>query len=419
MAANLILQQELAQVGNKRNYEKFLALINSKAQVEQPLRTILQNAEALDFFKIPTGNVLTVAISAPLVGELVNRQPFEAVAVWELPANNYTEASLKESLQTYYDQQMNLAKDLPMFSLTNFDADHWEASIKNATISVMRVKGKANWSGHALKNGVSTAITSKPSSSSFLEASLKHDVPNYSYALVVSSVVEPELMNEYVGMMEKSCQTVGEMARHPTTLALQNYIQRNTNRIMLSVAEHMKWDIPVQVDSASCYSSKHQADYAAPLMARPDHLQLNNGIVLEKDVVHLFNGAIQIAQPNLKYAVVNLGYNVGMGMFTLAADYDHASVAAMPTSVRRQALDAYQGSKIASAAPIVNIKSFIGQNLDSIRFREGFYEPVNDQFLATCQKQAGQSSVNLDLSASGAPMILAPVVTVVGPSAAN
>jgi len=162
MAASLIntgLMKQLSTVGNRRNYEQFVSTIVARANTDSPLRQLLPNAEALDVFKVPTGNVLEISVDSNLVSELVTRQPFESVAMVELsPADvaNFMgrEAVVQEQFKTFFDRQVAMeAGFMPKYSLKELDTQHWEATFETANISLMRVKGHSNWSGNLLTSG--------------------------------------------------------------------------------------------------------------------------------------------------------------------------------------------------------------------------------------------------------------------------
>jgi len=238
---------------------------------------------------------------------------------------------------------------------------------------------------------------------------MREEAPRYSYVLSVSSAVPAYLMEAYATELNKTCQTAGEIVKHPMTAALQKFIERNTNRLMLQVAEHMGWDIPVQVDARSTYNQS--AEFSASLMARPDHNQINNGIVAAGNVVQFYNGAVRL-EP-LQNVVVNLGYDVGTAMFKVSHDITKPCELAVPVSVRQLFLDT---GSIAVANPVANVASIVGKDVgNSFRFRSGYFQQVDDQFLSTCQTLCGQSET-LDHQHAAAPFIFMPVVTMVGPA---
>lgn len=216
-------------------------------------------------------------------------------------------------------------------------------------------------------------------------------------------------MVAYATEINKTCQTAGAIAKHPMTAALQTFIERNTNRLMLQVADHMGWDIPVQVDARSAYNQSEE--FSATLMARPDHSQLNNSIVSAGDVVYFYNGAVRLEK--LQNVVVNLGYDVGTAMFKVSHDLARPCELAAPVSVRQLVLD--MGST-TTAAPVANVGSIVGKDVGkALRFRSGFFQQVDDKFLSTCQTLCGQSET-LDHQHAAAPFIFMPVVTMVGPA---
>jgi hypothetical protein len=260
----------------------------------------------------------------------------------------------------------------------------------------MKVKGQTNWRANSKR--------AEAASASFLESSLRTEMPNYSHVLMVSTSVNPTLMTEYTAEMEKSCQTIGEMARHPLTRRLQEYVGREANLLLLRVAEHLGWSIPTQVDSRSYYNNLSPA-FAPPLMAKPDHTQLNNGISISASgAVQLFNGAVNLSQH--KSVSVNLGYDVGIAMFQVSSP---CSVA-LPVSVRRARIDAKPNDN-----PIGNLKTIIGHDLQSAtRLRAGYFQKVDDAFLSECQRLCGQADLT-KANAGAAPLIFVPIVSVAGP----
>ena len=162
MAASLIkagLMQQLVNVGNRRNYEQFVSTIVARSDTASPLRQILPNAEALDVFKVPVGNVLELAASSNLVSELITRQPFESAALVELSPSDVAnfvgrETAIQEQFKSFFDRQVAIeAGFMPKYSLKELDEQHWEATFETANISLMRAKGHSNWSGNLLTSG--------------------------------------------------------------------------------------------------------------------------------------------------------------------------------------------------------------------------------------------------------------------------
>lgn len=397
----------------RRNYDRFITLLVEKSLVDEPIKALLPNAEAIDPFKIPVGNVIEVAANSPLVSELLHRAPVTAIAVMdlsELHINAANVTSVMDKLKSIVPEVM--ASKEP-FTLGLGDQEHWEANLVNGRFSIIRTKtqNKPKMTGatnHQLhKQGLQKGARSSglapdggdSTRTSFLSSALAEPEPSYSYSMVAMSEASGQLMSEYGSLIEASCQTAGQIASHPSTQILQSHLTRNNNRILQQIGELMGWNFPCQVDASSVFHNK--AEFSAPLMAVPTHTQINNSVTMVGETVRFFNGAIDMLQSGgLESAFVDLGLDVGMAQFSVPIR--HVALA-LPISVRREPI----GRTFASTAkPIGNL---IGADQGALMFKQGYYQKPTEEFISQCQKLAGNTDELMV-----APCIFTSLLTIVG-----
>lgn len=231
----------------RRTYDRFASLVLEKGMVDEPFKAILPNAEAIDPFKVPMGNVLELPANAPLVSELLHRPPVSAISFIELKdsqVNTGNLASITEKLKALAPEFLSSKET---FSLLTGDNVHWEADLVSGRLSVFRTRHvveKHNQYNRNLHNQAHRKGAKQPS---YLQSALMEAQPTYSYALVAISEVSPKLMEEYTYLIEATCQNVGQMADHPATKSIQSFLVRNNNRLLYQIGEKMGWSFPCQV----------------------------------------------------------------------------------------------------------------------------------------------------------------------------
>lgn len=227
---------------------------------------VLPTAQLPDDFHFAKGVVVALPAEAPLPLDLLNHErPLSAVASVRLPATydvSQAAAGLQRAQRVL--QARSAAAPVRLAALVGTTTDgrppvpqdlaHWEPTLgARGVLSVVRAK-RAND-----------------------DLALDEDA-QYDHYLVYAGAPErlqQELYAQLRATPTAERPSVGSFVGSLAWRAVESAVKRNARGVLAVAAEEMGAPVRTEPDTRSCYAS--QRDVQAPLLAVPDHLQLNGG----------------------------------------------------------------------------------------------------------------------------------------------